>query len=205
VIDVAELLAERVRETIFEIGGELDGPAAGFGTRLKALMIASNPALADVLSEPCLEIRYTDRYLFSPLVLRLLTELLRGLAGPATRLEIETLAQRRSPPRRGRGLLQDDWQDPAVRDVVLRHLLGTVTPTVQLNLHQGVAHNRRLEFRSRRGSGTIFFDQGVGSWSVSGNEGFDMRADHAAQLQEIEKPFTVANGPDGTFFAVRLD
>jgi DEAD/DEAH box helicase domain-containing protein len=204
-IEVAGLLAERVSETIFEVGLELDGPAAGFGARLKALLMARNPALADVLAEPCFAIRYTDRYLFSPLVLRLLTELLRGMADSGTRIEIETLAQRKSHPRRGRGLLKDDWQDEADRNLVLRHLMGTITPTAQLNLHQDVAHNRRLEFRGRRGSGTIFFDQGVGSWSVSANEGFDMRADAATQLREIEKPFTVANALSGTFFAIRLD
>ncbi|AQR74192.1 DEAD/DEAH box helicase [Sphingomonas sp. LM7] len=205
IIDVASLLAERIRETIFEIGSELDGPAVGFGARLMGALTTRNSTLADVFSGPCTEICYSDRYLFSPLVVRLVVEMLRGLSDGNTRIEIETLAQRKSNYRPGRGKLKDDWQDEADRDLVFRHLLGTISAAARLAPSQSVAHRRRLDFKTARGSGTIFFDQGVGSWAVSSNEGFDMRANHTDQLVAIEKPFTITNGADGTFFAIRLD
>jgi hypothetical protein len=204
-IDVAALLNERIQETIFEIEHELDGPAAGFGVRLKRVIATRNSTLADVLSEPCTKIRYSDRYLFSPLVVRMTTEMLRGFADTNTAIEIETYAQRKSKFRPRRGRLKDDWENELDRDFVLRHLLQGVSTSATLTLSQGVAHRRRLDFETPRGSGSIFFDQGVGSWIVDGNDGFDNRAALADQLEEIEKAFTVANGPDGTFFAVRLN
>lgn len=204
VIDVASLLNERIRETIFEVGPELDGPAAGFGARLKEMLVARNAALADVFSEPCTSIRYSDRYLFSPLVIRLLVEMMRGIANASTQVQVDTLARRRNSWRAGKSRLKDDWQNETDRDVVLQHLLTTVTPKAQLALGSDVAHRRRLDFTTPRGSGTIFFDQGVGSWLPTSEDRFDIFASHADQLAEIEKPFNIANGSDGTFLAIRL-
>ncbi|OWJ63611.1 DEAD/DEAH box helicase [Inquilinus limosus] len=204
-LDVSSLLAERIRETIFEIGTEFDGPAAGFGSRLRAALMARNVALADVFAEPCTEIRYSDRYLFSPLVIRLIVETFRGIADASTRINVETYANRKSGrPRIGKRL-KDDWPDEADRDVVFEHLLATIGPSARLIRGQNVPHRRRLDFATKRGSGTIFFDQGVGSWSAASSDAFDPLATSADQLVEIEKPFSIANGPDGTFFAIRLD
>jgi hypothetical protein len=62
-----------------------------------------------------------------------------------------------------------------------------------------------LDFRTPGGTGTIFFDQGVGSWTPVGDDSFDHRLDVDEQLAELAKPFAIANGRDGTFFAIRLD
>lgn len=205
-IDSRSLLVERVRETIFELDAELDGTVSGFGQRLKALMVGRNETLATVLSVPCIELRYSDRYLFSPLVARLVTELLAGFCDTNTALFVDTLIQRRDNrrPRIGK-TLKDDWPDVADRNIVFQHLLDRVTPTAKLALHQNVPHRRRLDFRTSKGSGTIFFDQGVGSWGTSGVVAFDPLAPIADQLHAVEAPFIVENGPNGTFFALRLD
>ncbi|MBP1884883.1 DEAD/DEAH box helicase [Sinorhizobium mexicanum] len=204
-IDSRSLLVERVRETIFEVGAELDGPATGFGQRLKALMMTRSEALAEVLSAPCIELRYADRYLFSPLVVRLVAELFAGFADGNTLLTVETLEQRRDNrrPRVGK-TLKDDWPDVAERNVVFQHLLGRVAPAAKLVLHREIPHRRRLDFRTSKGSVTVFFDQGVGSWRTDGAITFDPLAPVGQQLQAIEVPFIVENGPDGTFFASRL-
>jgi DEAD/DEAH box helicase domain-containing protein len=195
-----------VRETIFELDAELDGPASGFGKRLKALMIGRNQTLATVFSEPCTELRYSDRYLFSPLVVRLVTELFAGFADANTALFVDTLIQRRDNrrPRIGK-TLKDDWPDMADRNVVFHHLLARVAPNAKLLLHQDVPHRRRLDFRTPKGSGTIFFDQGVGSWTIEGEVAFDPMAPTADQLRAMDVPFIVQNGPNGTFFASRMD
>jgi DEAD/DEAH box helicase domain-containing protein len=205
-IDSRSLLVERVRESIFEMDHEIDGPASGFGQRLRRAMMMRNEALATVFGEPCLELTYSDRYLFSPLVARLVTEFLVGFANPETVINVDTLIQRRDGrrPRAGR-TLRDDWPDVADRDVVLRHMLATIAPTAKLRLHQHLPHRRRLEFRSAKGAGTIFFDQGVGSWTTQGVVPFDPMASTQVQLAAIHVPFVVENGPNGTFFAVRLD
>lgn len=205
-IDSRSLLVERVHETIFEVDGEIDGPIVGFGKRLKALMISRNETLATALSEPCIELRYSDRYLFSPLVVRLVSELFAGFADANTALFVDTLIQRRDQrrPRIGK-TLKEDWPDMADRNVVFQHLLAQITPTAKLVLHQDVPHRRRLDFRTSRGSGTIFFDQGVGSWITASNIAFDPMVPTDAQLRAIQVPFLIANGPNGTFFASRLD
>ncbi|MBZ9700972.1 MULTISPECIES: DEAD/DEAH box helicase [unclassified Mesorhizobium] len=205
-IDSRSLLVERVRETIFELYNELDGPVTGFGQRLKALMIGRNETLAAVLSEPCSELRYSDRYLFSPLVVRLVAELFAGFANANTAIFVDTLVQRRDNrrPRIGK-TLKDDWPDVADRNVVFQHLLAQIAPAGRLNLHQDVPHRRRLDFRTPRGSGTIFFDQGVGSWVTASVVAFDPMAPIADQLRAVDAPFVVENGPNGTFFASRLD
>ncbi|ESY44731.1 hypothetical protein X747_05375 [Mesorhizobium sp. LNJC384A00] len=205
-IDSRSLLVERVRETIFELAAELDGPVSGFGQRLRAFLIGRNETLATFFSEPCIELRYSDRYLFSPLVVRLVTELFAGFSDPSTTLSVETLIQRRDNrrPRIGK-TLKDDWPDVADRNVVFQHLLARVAPTARLVLHQDVPHRRRLDFRTSKGSGTIFFDQGVGSWRTAGDVAFDPLAPTADQLRAVDVPFIVENGPSGTFFASRLD
>lgn len=205
-IDSRSLLFERVRETIFELVHELDGPATGFGVRLKHLMMARNEALAKVFAEPCLELRYSDRYLFSPLVVRLVVELFAGFADAGTAVYVDTLIQRRDGrrPRIGK-LLKDDWSDVADRNVIFEHLLASVAPTAKLILHQQLPHRRRLDFKTASGSGTVFFDQGVGSWTAKAAIPFDPLATMQDQLDAIRAPFLVENGPSGTFFASRLD
>lgn len=205
-IDSRSLLVERVRETIFEVADELDGPADRFGDRFRRLLMSRNEALTEIFSQPCIELRYSDRYLFSPLVIRLVTELLAGLANAETAIYVDTLRQRRDNrrPRSGK-TLRGDWPDVADRDLVFQHLLARISPTAKLVPHQDVAHRRRLDFRSPKGSGTIFFDQGVGSWITAGDVSFNPTAPLADQLRVIEVPFSIENGPSGTFFAAKLD
>ncbi len=206
IIDGASLLGERSRESIFEIGTELDGPATGFGGRLRAMIASRNADLARALAQPCVELVYSDRYLFNPLTIRLVAEICRGLGDASTRIEIKTLAQRRSqrrlrPPRARR----EDWDDITQRDTVFEHILGTIAPTARLSTSLDLPHRRRLDFRTARGSGTIFFDQGVGSWIVSSAGDFDGLQPIANQIAAIDEPFEIANNPEGTFVAVRLN
>ncbi|WP_271529068.1 DEAD/DEAH box helicase [Bradyrhizobium sp. CCBAU 25338] len=205
-IDPHTLLVERIREAIFEVGAELDGPVDGFGKRLKAIIAGRNDTLAAVLSEPCIELRYSDRYLFSPLVVRLVSELLRGFSDQNTEIVVDTLLQRRDQRRPKMGTtVKDDWADMDSRTVVFEHLLKGVSARARLGLHQDLAHRRRLSFRTARGEGTIFFDQGVGSWSPVGSVAFNPMAAIADQLQAVQAPFLVKNGGNGTFLACRLD
>ncbi|MBS7542853.1 DEAD/DEAH box helicase [Ancylobacter oerskovii] len=205
-IDSRALLIERVHETIFEVSQEIDGPATDFGQRLRRAMMMRNDALKAVFAEPCLELTYSDRYLFSPLVARLVTEFLAGFANVDTIINVDTLVQRRDGrrPRAGR-TVRDDWPDVVDRDAVLRHMLAMVAPSAKLRLHQHLPHRRRLDFRTSGGAGTIFFDQGVGSWTTQGVVAFDPLASLQMQLAAVQSPFVVENGPNGTFFAVRLD
>lgn len=204
-IDLHALLVETIREAIFEVGEELDGPVDGFGQRLRRLIASRNETLAQVLAEPCIELQYSDRYLFSPLVVRLVSELLKGFSDHNTIISVDTLLQRRDQrrPRIGR-TLRDDWGDMVIRTEVFEHLLKEISPLAKIGLHQDLSHRRQLRFRTLRGEGSIFFDQGVGSWASTGSVLFNSLASVADQLDALRQPFRVENGSNGTFIACRL-
>lgn len=203
-VDFAPLLATGGREALLEIGSELDGPATGFGARFKALLAGRSPELDRVLSAPFLSITYADRYLFSPLTVRLISELVAGLADENTAVRIRTLAGRPDGRARGGKLIQSDWTDLSMRALVLGQFLAESAPRSVVDLKTRLGHRRRLDFVTERGAGTIFFDQGIGSWLASGRVEFDHLASADAQIKTLGKPFAVMNGPEGTFVAVRL-
>jgi hypothetical protein len=202
-IDVSELLRETAREAVFEIGTELDGPVDGFGARLKALL-TSRPELAQVFAQPSLELHYSDRFIISPLAVRLLIDVIRAFAGPQTIVNIDaiTRAPRAAKPNRR---VHENWLDLDQRDGVLTGLLAEVTPHVRLRTAEALPHRRRLGFRTPTGSGAIYFDQGVGSWRVVGEVAFDTLRDVTDQIAGMSEPYQVANEESGTYVAVRLD
>ncbi|WP_295920342.1 DEAD/DEAH box helicase [uncultured Xanthomonas sp.] len=204
-IDSRALLIERNREAIFEVTNELDGPAEGFGRRLKAMLTGRDEALADVLSSPCTQIRYSDRYLFSPLAVRLVAEMLAGFCDQRTSIVVDTIAQRRDQRRlRVGSILREDWAELSHRNLVFQHLLADVSPTAVVNFHPNVPHRRRLDFHTAKGAGTIFFDQGVGAWSAVGQVPFEQNKAIAEQQRAIGLPFLVRGDAHGTFFACKL-
>lgn len=205
VIDPEGLLREQVREAVFEIGPDLDGPVAGFGDRFREFLRASNPDLASALGEPCIELVYTDRYLFSPLTVRLVGELLAGLAGPSARIRVQTLGVRPGGEAKGGKRIDKDWRAMADRDLTLQAILVGISPRASLETSHAAPHRRRLDFRSASASGTIFFDQGVGSWRAARETPFDFAAAPSDQIEQTRRMFEVVNNPHGTFVAVRLD
>ena len=203
IVDVHELLREKAREVVFEIDDQIDGPVDGFGERLKALL-STRHELADVFAEPCLELEYSDRYILSPITVRLLTDLVRALAGADTRVAVHCVTRPARNPKPDRTVLHD-WPDLAVRDAVLSAKLAVVTPHVELRTASSLPHRRKLRFRALRQSGVIYFDQGVGSWSPPIDVPFDPTQDLAQQLAAMELPYVVGNTHGGTYLAVKLD
>jgi hypothetical protein len=99
--------------------------------------------------------------------------------------------------------LHDDWQDISDRDEVLRHLLSDVSPTATLAVDHKIPHRRRLTLTTAGGRVTIYFDQGVGSWKAP-NQSFRQSAIQD-QIKQLRQTFSVFNGRDGTFVAIRLE
>lgn len=205
VIDSESLLRERVREAVFEIGSDLDGPAAGFGSRFREFLRAANPDIAEALGDPCTELTYTDRYLFSPLTVRLVGELLAGLADSSARIKVRTLAVRPGGEAKGGKKIDKDWRTIADRDLTLHAILGGISPRASLETSHNAPHRRRLDFRAASASGTIFFDQGVGSWRTARDTPFDFATAPSDQINQARQMFEVVNNPHGTFVAVRLN
>ena len=107
-------------------------------------------------------------------------------------------------PHDGRNL-QSDWSDQGIRTLVLRQMLADITPKSVVNLPRQMGHRRRLEFVTDRGSGTVYFDQGMGSWKLQGRVPFDHMSDTAQQLAALQSPFAIRNDVEGTYLAVRLN
>ena len=200
-----ELLTTDLREALIEIEKECDGPVSGFGARLKAMVCARSPEIGGLFVEPVEELLYCDRYLFSPLTVRLVAELVRGFCGAGSRVKVRTLPGRRDGrDPRGGNRLHDDWIDLNRRNEVLAQMLSDVVPAARVEFATDIPHRRRLDFKTRGRSGTIYLDQGVGSWKVAGRVFFDHDRASSWQVAELKRPFQVANGPEGTFIAIRL-
>src|SRR3546814_2809576 len=83
------------------------------------------------------------RYLFTPLMARLLSEVVAAFGDSATNVEVRTLAERHSPRRRPSTKVGDDWPDMTQRDEILRHVIGRTTSRVRLETVVSLGHRRR--------------------------------------------------------------
>jgi DEAD/DEAH box helicase domain-containing protein len=202
-VDLPSLLASGGREVLLEIKKELDGPATGFGARLRAMLVGKSPEMARVLTARLSSLTYSDRYIFNPIAVRLVTELLGGFVETDTKVKVITLAARPDGRTRPGRWIYTDWADLGTRAQVLGQMLAEIAPRAVLDLQNRLGHRRRLDFQTERGAGTIFFDQGVGSWEAAG-VAFDHLAPATEQIKALREPLTIVNKPEGTFVAVRL-
>ncbi len=204
-LDLSDLLASPGgREVLIEIGNELDGAVKGFGARLKSLIARHSSDFAHVLGGRPLSLQYSDRYLFSPLTVRLVSELVDGFDMRNGEVTVTTLGARTTGQARDARLIQSDWSDLGDRATLMRQLLAEVAPNSTVQLVHRMGHRRRLDFATDRGSITIFFDQGVGSWRVVGRVPFDHLVDTSRQLRALKGPFDIRNDAEGTYLAARL-
>lgn len=180
--EVLGLHVGAVGDRELEVGSELNGPLNGFGVRFWSHLESEHKGVATLLGSTSVitAIHYEDRYLFSPLSIRLLFELIKGLRRDvgderwsAPVIQVDTLAskwshgKRRAPPR----FLWDDWDNQEIRHQVVGELLGKLGGELRMNYHKSQSHARRLlvEF-GEEGRLVLRFDQGVGYWRVSRSE-----------------------------------
>ena len=127
------------------------------------------------------EIHYVDRYLFNPLSVALLAELVMGLktqSGPARwglpKISIETARNQNTGESYLSGAIWTDWSDSNLRDQILKYMLGSMSSQVQLQIEEKSAlrHARILEVFFDGGSSmTLRLDQGVSYWrAVTSNQ-----------------------------------
>lgn len=155
---------------------ELDGPSVTFGERAWGLLEQQVPVLAQCLngSMPLVEVRYSDRYLRSPLTLLLLHSLLGNLANHSgglastTSIRVNTALLEplnTEPPR----LINHDWRDGGDRRTIVERWFRESHPV--FSWHEAptreLPHARELELTWRDGNRlTVRLDQGVGYWRV---------------------------------------
>jgi len=182
-VDAAELQPVSVvqGDCEIELHHELDGGVQSFGKRFWDCLISAHQASRDRLqsSDGIVSLRYQDRYLFSPLSVRLLFEILRGLREKAgedcfqvNSLLIDTLACRPQSGymNRPQRFLWSDWDDNDMREAVINAVFREIGLRTQVRLADGrqAPHGRLLEIDFESGAKvSIRFDQGVSYWRIS--------------------------------------
>lgn len=204
---------------------QVDGPLQGFGTRLWQIISDEHHETLQQLqnsSADVVAITYSDRYLFTPLSIALLVDLvsrLKAIVGQARwddpELTITTTAVRSGGESRVFNRVFADWPDLSVRNAVARgafEYLGMRT-TVLVPNKFSVQHGRVLEARFSDGKTlTVRLDQGVSYWRVPALSGarqppvaFDFTKSANAQIREVvEMRVAVEGGALPTELFVKL-
>jgi ATP-dependent helicase YprA (DUF1998 family) len=169
------------------IKNQLDGPSTGFGKKFWKLLGDSDPLrIASLRAQGVAQVRYQDRYLKSPLNLKLLAEVMEAIPGktPQTKVTISTAyLERAAMP--GFAVFQDFTEEQQRKDVV-KQLLPQAE--LQLKMKRDTAHSRKLQIvLVDGGSMSIHLDQGFGPWKVQGSPRHDFRATPEQQGEAIRK------------------
>lgn len=167
-------LRRSIENTVCElkVKKELDGPIESLGERFWRLIESQLPSLGTRLSrQPGLkEILFRDRYIHSPLTVRLLREVLQALATRAggrteqTLCRLETTPLRQGTAYRSPDFIHHDWQLEREREEVVSRVLGDGRPLKLTRfLPQNTPHYRELTLTWVDGSSwTMRMDQGLG-------------------------------------------
>ena len=153
-----------------EVRNELNGPSANFGKLAASLMVKALKQASAWPTVPIERISYEDRYVRSPLVLKLLidtaNELFRASGAKSGELHVMTGASAegdlRSPPFR----IEHDWRDPKTQREVAAAYGALVGLEISLKQSE-TTHSRRMHilFSNNRQS-RIILDQGFGAWGT---------------------------------------
>lgn len=180
-LDSAAIRPKRVdpadREIV--IHHQIDGNVQGFGRRFWDCISREHERTRSLLQSPqhqVVAIEYSDRYLFTPLSVALLLEVVAGLRECVGRdrwsnpvCKVTTTRARPTGESRVFGTLFADWPDPFVRDKVLVGAFEYLGMDAEAHVpdKQVVKHGRTLEVSFSNGESlTVRLDQGVSYWRV---------------------------------------
>ncbi|WP_419620680.1 DEAD/DEAH box helicase [Thiolapillus sp.] len=182
-----------------EISHQLDGSLKTFGNRFWKYLMSEHPPTQSLLqsTDTVTAIRYQDRYLFSPLSVRILFEIVRVLREQigedrwsATRLSLDTLECRAKysyggPPQK---FLWSDWDHNETRAEVIERLFHEISMQTDMTLKEQreAAHGRLLEIKFASGKRLrVRFDQGVSYWRVA------RRSEYRSRLFDFSQPDSI--------------
>ncbi|WP_062788646.1 DEAD/DEAH box helicase [Aquitalea pelogenes] len=180
---------------------QCNGHLQGFGARLWGYLCEHTPKLAQLLddgSNALTAIRYSDRYLRSPLVVALLLDFLHALGkmpagenglpdielhtSPISRYLVEAAAKGATSQYR-----HQDWTSEDVRSRVLAGVFEYAAMRLASNpVMQGCPHPRELWLTFAQGQQVrICFDQGVSYWASASRDTFDFHASIDRQIDAV--------------------
>lgn len=170
-----------------ELGQDLDGPIADFGRKLVDALLPAIRAAGgtDVLAR----IDYNDRYLQSPLVIRLMAEAMAALrdalAESGNAMDVRLITNRFKRNERQPFAPDHDWQWEEDRADVLEAVLAAKALTATL-VEQGAAHGRVMTLSFVGGAVVrLVLDQGFGPWRTPSYAKFDFGVDAQRQADRL--------------------
>jgi DEAD/DEAH box helicase domain-containing protein len=196
------------------VRGELDGSILSVGQRFWDLVCRKAPILKARLEQkvPLVEVSYTDRYVRSPLTVRLVRELMRALAErpgvitSTTQVFVRTTRVDESSHQRPGRQVEHDWMRTVDRDTVLSAVLKDWSVQLQVDTRERVAHARTLTLRWADGQqARIRLDEGVGFLIPEPRRSFDFGVTTAEQARRLAaETFRVErrNNPSPTYLYV---
>lgn len=176
---------------------ELDGDVANFGALFWGGMTSKNPALTARLSpgNALAAITYTDRYLASPVCVRLLFEVAKyALDRTKTarhHCELVLTTGQLSGASMGQpARIHHDWQESATREDVIERLFSAMLKPCQIRVadKRRLPHARELELRWADGASIkIRLDHGFGYWRTTWNKPFNFTLRPPQQTAELRE------------------
>ena len=176
---------------IIRTEARLDGRVADFGRAFWKLLETEAPLTVAALHEHGVhEVTYIDRYLLTPLALRLLGEVTRRIPGrKAASLNISTARLSRTE-HQGWAVFHTFFED-AIRHAVLKEMF----PDARIDIRDKAELPHERSFKLRLGDGRstiILLDQGFGAWRAHGAPKHDFTATPARQARDLKSlNFTV--------------
>jgi len=182
--------------TELRLMSELDGPSQQLGRKFWKLVCSKVSGLDERIagSIPITEIEYEDRYLRSPLQLKVLVEILKlavtgaGKQRPEAEIHVRTEMLRSSGVGREPQSLLDDWTSSADRSSVFRGALQAISGSIQMQelKRNELKHQRELRMKWKDGvTWTMRLDEGVGWMKPSRWMEFPFRMNPKAQIERI--------------------
>lgn len=163
-----------------EIHHELDGPLQGFGRRFWQHLAAHHTATQALLTDQDDDVTaliYRDRYLFTPLSVALLIEVVSGLREQVgqgrwalTAFSVTTTNRRIAGDNPSRNTIWADWPHTDIRDQALLAALRYLGIDASIHLADGATtgHGRLLEVEWASGRKmALRLDQGVSYWRAA--------------------------------------
>ena len=170
---------------LIRAGDMLDGRISDFGGSFWKLLESNMPLAVSMLREHGVgTATYSDRYLLSPLALRLLFQVFRRMPGRnGTRLHVAT-ARFSGRERQGWAVFHAFHQDET-RCAVLGELLPGARVTMCDKAQ--LPHERRLTLETRDGREVVvLLDQGFGAWRADGVPRHDFAATPVRQARSLK-------------------
>lgn len=169
---------------LVRMAAQLDGRVAAFGRSFWKVLAAADPILAASMQAHGVHTAiYSDRYLLTPLNLRLLSEVLRQVPkGKIESLKITTARASRSNSA-GWAVFHNFVED-GMRRAVMQELF----PNAQIEICERaqLPHERSLNLRLGDGRNvTILLDQGLGAWRARGTPRHDFMAEPLRQARSL--------------------